>query len=372
MKILYIITSLGYGGAERVVTDLAKTLHARGHQVQVISISSDVPLGAELKQCGIAFRSLEFAGTIYSLAQIVKLLPKLRAIICEFAPAVIHSHLYAADCFVRLAAPAHIPIVSTLHNTDKWWREDGRIRSKVKTWLDASLVRKRDVGLVAVSHAVKAAAERVFTNGGRRGEIKMIWNGIDLSRFQLSVRSSSPSLRIVQVGRFYEQKGHETSLRALSLLVNLGIPATLSFVGDGPLRNSLVEKVSELNLADHVTFHGQTSNVGRYLVDCDLYWMPSIWEGLPIACIEAMASGLPVIASSVGGLSELVTEDCGILIEPCNYAALAQHSAQLYSDSPQRQRLGENGKSRAMKYFSMDAMCGEYERTYCDLVRDSW
>ena len=109
MRILLVITSLGYGGAERVVTDLAKNLHQRGHLIQVISISNHIPLGTELEKFGINVRTLGFTGTIYSLKQIVRVVPQLGIMIREFEPSVIHSHIYLADIFARLAAPANIP-----------------------------------------------------------------------------------------------------------------------------------------------------------------------------------------------------------------------------------------------------------------------
>lgn len=367
MRIMLVITSLGYGGAERIVTNLAIALKTNQHDVHIVSLTDFVPLAVEAESNGVRVTTLGFDGTIYAFSKLYVAAKKLRKLISDWRPDLLHSHIYLADILVRLAAPSGAVLFSTLHGTDSWWGQGQRIRSRLKTWLDSYLAKLRQVKLVAVSDSVRRVALSVY--GKRESEIPVVWNGIEPSVYGEQRRTRAGRLNVVQVGRFYSEKGHETSILALKELMDSELDLQLVFVGDGPLRDALRHQAERLGVAERVTFAGAQHDVQRYLLEADIFWMPSISEGFGMACVEAMAVGLPVIASDVGGLPDLVSKECGYLVRVGDYRGLAACTRTMARDPEGRYAMGAAGRSRVEEMFSLKAMLHAYESLYRASVR---
>ncbi|MCM8595413.1 TIGR03088 family PEP-CTERM/XrtA system glycosyltransferase [Accumulibacter sp.] len=209
--------------------------------------------------------------------------------------------------------------------------------------------------------------------------VVQIVNGVDTARFCPSAepgRSGLPdgfrgrdALVVCTVGRLQPVKDQETLLRAFALLVAGGRPeARLVVAGDGPMRTALVELAASLGIADRCWFPGTVSNVAGLLRNCDVFVLPSLAEGISNTLLEAMASGLPVLATAVGGNRELITEgENGWLFEPRDVATLVRLLSR-YVDEPAMLRdQGRRAREMAVTRFSLPTMVGRYQAVYEEL-----
>jgi glycosyltransferase involved in cell wall biosynthesis len=371
MNVLHLISSLRHGGAETLVTMLMPHLRKRGAAVEVVSLLDATPLRARLDDEGISLVSLSHAGTIYSASGMLRSFQKLRTTIRERQPDVVHSHLYLPDLLARLAAPRRCRLISTLHGQDPWWSEASRLRSRAKTWLDRTSGYLREARYISVSSQVHTAACEALSIEPSINRI--IHNGIDLAKFRPRQDNAPHPLTIIQVGRFYREKSHHTTLRAFALLTHTIPDAQLLLIGDGPLRSELEIEAARLGIQTAVTFMGIREDIPHQLSNADLFWMPSEREGSPLACLEAMAAGLPVIASAVGGLSELIEPGInGCLIRPGNAEELAETTIDLFRNPRKRRRLSDNALTTVHRSFSIEATADHYIQAYRDLMSGAW
>jgi len=267
-KITHVIPNLQRAGAEVLLTDLLPRLAARGPQVDLVAFSDTSPLARVLTERGIRIEALGHrGGTIYRLDRWMTTAKELWRRMQVQHPAIVHSHLYMSDILTRLVSSHGTMLVSTLPLADPWWERSGRLRSKLKTYLDGCLARWRSVHLIAVSQDTACAAVRAL--GVNTDRIRVIYNGIDLERFSLNRSRAFPrepsSPCFVQIGRMDEQKGHSVALEAFRRVLEVFPKAKLLFVGDGPLRTRLESQARELSLDGRVRFLGIRSDIPALL-----------------------------------------------------------------------------------------------------------
>lgn len=354
-----------------LLVGLLSHLKRHGVSVAAISISDEAPLRGRLESEGIPVHTLGHAGSMYALQKMARLHHELRRILVSEQPDIVHSHLYLPDILSRFAAPLSCKLITTLHGEDKWWTERTRVRSLGKTWLDGFTGRCRRMHYVSVSEYVREKAGRALKIPMRRHRV--IHNGVDVVRFSFVARTKRECPTVVQIGRFYPEKGHAVSLKALALLRKSHPGVRLVLIGDGPIRAGLERQAGQLGLVESVIFAGAQDDIRSHLEKADIFWMPSEREGLGIACLEAMASGLPVVATAVGGLREAVSdEETGFLVPPGNAEAFASRTAALLSDFALCRSFGTNGRRRVENLFSLDSTVSHYHESYEDLVRGRW
>ncbi|MCL0096021.1 glycosyltransferase family 4 protein [Thermodesulfovibrionales bacterium] len=344
----------------------------RGVKVCLVSMTAELAMAPLLKKREINVFTLKHQGNIYKIGRSWQSIKKLKAILKKENPDILHSHLYLPDLFAYFAAPLGCRLVTTLHSIDSWWDEKWRLRSLLKTGINRFLGQVRGVRFVAVSEEVKEAARQALHIPEKR--IRTIYNGVNLRNFQVKNRfkvGNSPM--IIQVGRFYKEKGHLISLKALQVIKRFHPEARLVLVGDGPQRLFIEDEVKRLGLTESVDFLGVRDDVSLLLQRADVYWMPSEWEGLPIAALEAMACGLPVIASSVGGLREVVLdEETGYLVPKGSFEQFAEKTLQILADSNLARQMGLAGRQRVEQFFSIEKTADSYLTAYNDLIRRKW
>jgi glycosyltransferase involved in cell wall biosynthesis len=199
---------------------------------------------------------------------------------------------------------------------------------------------------------------------------------VDTIRFNPSRRDEGRAALGVQpdtlvfgtVGRLLPVKDHATFLAALAVLRQRGLPFQAVIVGDGPLRRALADSARALDLSSSVRFVGNRDDVAALLAGLDVFVQSSISEGLSNTVLEAMASGVPVVATDVGGTGELVEPGyTGLLAPASNPAALASAIGTLATDAPARQRMGLAARARAQSTFTLSGMVAAYERLYVEL-----
>ena len=373
IKVLHVIPSLGYGGAEKLLVNLLPKLLKHDVDSLVITLSNRIPLASTLAEAGISVKSLGFTGPIYHVPWLLRAMAKLRVEIARFNPDIIHSHLFMADLLTRLARGIKgTMLITTLHSVDPWWFQRRRLRSRLKTWLDRFLAHYCDVRFFAVSQGVKDAAQKAL--GIQDEKVRVVYNGIEIGAFKVRAEIQSHcGPVIIQVGRFYKEKGHVVAVEGFSILKKTYPDAKLLFVGDGPLRPKIEEMVKCFRLERDVTFLGTRADVPELLAESDIFWMPSEYEGLGIACIEAMASGLPVVATDVPGIREVVLDGItGYLVPRGSAELVAAKTIEILGDLNIWRRMSTNARQRAEHNFSIEATAEAYSQAYRDALEGLW
>lgn len=363
MRLLFVSTSTTLGGAEKTVYTLATLLDPR--RFKTLCVVSLKPFGAyaeRLSALGVPTTTLGLRARPG-----LKHVSELARIIDFQKPDVVHAVMYQAIQLCRLAktrAKHKFKLVSSP-------RVNYRSRSTLTLLLDRAL-KGRDDLLIAECDASRDFLVKRLGYGPAK--VKTIHNGIDVagwpaSKFdrqqkRLELRLGAQELLIGSVGRIDAQKGHWVLLDALAALRKKH-PARCVIIGDGPKRAALEAQVRKLGLEKAVWLLGERTDVTTWLSSFDIFALPSLWEGLPNALLEAMALGLPVVASAVDGVPEAVQDGVtGLLVPPRRPEALTQRLDRLACDPDLRARLGAAARAAIFERFSLPRMIGEYESAY--------
>ena len=343
-----LITLAEVGGAQSYVVALLPVLSER-FDVTVAAHGAG-PVREAAEALGLRFAALRHVRRPISpwrdalaLAELVRLLRRER-------PDVLHASSSKAGVLGRVAAWATgVPIrIFTVHG----WAFAARsgASSAVYRWADR-LVSPLTTATICVSELERASGLAARTC--RADRTVVIPNAVDV-RGTPRARLDASRPRLIAVGRLRPPKDFGTLLRALASLPADGFDAAI--VGDGPERPALERELGELGLRERVSLEGERRDVPSLLAGSDVFVLSSRSEGLPVSVLEAMAAGLPVVASAVGGVAELVLDgETGLLVPPADQAALAAALWRLVADAGLRRRLGAAGRARAETLFDLDA-----------------
>ncbi len=274
-------------------------------------------------------------------------------------PHVVHANSAKAGVLARLAAAlARVPIrIYTVHGW-AFLAHEG-VAASVYRLAERAV---RPLTTVAVCVAESEKQEGIAAGVCDPRTTVVIRNGVD-TRTPGPVESRSATPRIVWVGRLKLPKDPLTLVRALGSLEGT---FDADLVGDGPLRRTVEEELRRLGLGATVRLLGEREDVATLLAQSDVFVLASRSEGLPLSILEAMAAGLPVVASRVGGVPELVVDgETGLLVRPGDPEQLAAALGRLLADELLRRRLGEAGRARAREHFDLDSV----RRAHVDLYR---
>jgi glycosyltransferase involved in cell wall biosynthesis len=358
MNILQIISSAGMYGAESVILALSRALNARGHRT-VLGVFDNLSnpnreFYERATRDGIDSRLIVCKGQIDRGA-----IARIRKLALETEADIVHSHGYKADiyayCALRNCRP---PLVSTCHN---WIDED--FRAFLYGIGDRQVLRLFG-GVVAVSDDVK---RRLLQAGVLQERIRVIRNGLDLSPFATGtpVRGERDGVVIGLVGRLSREKGVDILIHAASKVLVTFPNTAFVIVGDGPDRKGLQKLVDELGIGSRVSLVGRRDDMPSVYRSFDIMVSSSRAEGLPIALLEGMANGLPVIATAVGEVPVLIQNgQTGLLLPPENPLALASAIVELLADGEYRTRLGCAARRLVEGKYSSERMADEYLCAY--------
>lgn len=363
LRVLHVIPSMGMGGAERMVVDLIRTLHPT-IDFHVCCVQSAQWYYDELPIRPPA--ELRHRGTWRSPFALRKTTQRLRAVIRDFAPDVIHSHLWFADFVSALANKERLPHIVHLHNTSRW-KISSRFGFRLRRSLYSGLLRRRCARFVSPSYFV--ADWHARTLGIAASRLTVIPYGVDTARFVPGDLSGGKEcIHIGSVGRFVPMKGHVTLLRAIPK-IKASTTFRVVLYGDGPLRPTYESVLDELKLGDIVFMPGAITNVSEAYRDLDIYVQPSREEALPIAVLEAMAAGLPIIGTRIAGIPEQVEDGVnGFLVEPDCPDTLASAIKTLIDSPGLCIRFGQASRDKATTEFSLDKMCSRIAALYREVA----
>lgn len=370
LTVFQVVYSLTPGGAERLVVNLCLFLSRDRYQPVCVALREPQYTHYEqlLQEAQVP---LYFLYKTEGKAD-VAVYRRLDALFQQHRPAVVHTHLLGLNYAYPLMLKHRTPVrVHTVHSLA--WRERGvRVGKLIRTL--AFRYRIGGVVPVAVANEIARTIEQMY--GYKNPPI--IPNGIPTeeyapnpekrTQFRAAHGVEPDALVIVHVGRFVELKNHALLLQAFAQL-RCAQPLYLWLVGDGELRPQMEQLAQELGIADRVRFWGIRADVPELLNAADIFTLPSKYEGNPMSIMEAMAAGLPVVATAVGGIPELVDQDIsGVLIPPNSVESLACALQRLLDNATLRLQMGRAAYERAQQRFSVRHTVQLYEALYAKLL----
>lgn len=363
MKILYVITKSNWGGAQRYVYDLAIKMRDDGHQVRV-AFGGHGLLADKLEEKGIDIIEIPNLERDVNLSKELKVLQSLYKILKKEDPDIVHlnsSKIGAVGSFIARLAGIR-KIIFTAHGFPfreerPYWQV---VLIKILSWLSIILsdkticVSKKDFNDVKDWPLVK-------------NKIITIHNGIDLnSKINSDCIKEKGITRIVSIGELHKNKGFEYALRAINELKEKAKDfryTILSFGGDE--RHALEKIIIDLNLENYVDILIEEEASSGKLGEFDIYFMPSIKEGLPYVLLEAGLYGLPIVASDTGGICEIVENyKNGFLIKTKDVNGFELALEKLICDERLRREMGDNAKWKIESEFNLDTMIGRTMEVY--------
>lgn len=354
MKVLYVITGLGLGGAEKVVADLADQMSTLGHEVKIAYLTGEVLVRPKDINVDILPLSLNSLYGLYSASK------KYKKLIQDFQPDVVHAHMIHANIFVRInRIGCPVPkLICTAHNSN----EGGKFRMMAYRLTNFLSDFNTNVS--------QEATESLISKGAfNKSNLITVYNGIDLQKFNKKdsiCKLNNNVINFICVGRFNEQKDYPNLFRAIVLLKDKvpNLKFKFSIVGDGELRSELEELIKGLHISNCVELLGKRSDIPDLLNAADFFVLPSKHEGLPTVVIEAMACGTFVIATDCGGSAEIMG-DTGLLVPPQDSEALAKAIEKAVSKTPlEIQENNLKARQRVEELFSLEASVKKWLALY--------
>lgn len=354
MKIMQVIPYFCFGGAEIMCENLTYALKKAGQDVFVVSLYAErTPIAQRMEEAGIRIVYLD-----KKLGLDLSMVPKLVRIMRQERPDVVHTHLDVIKYAVLAAKLAGVKkCVHTVHSL-----ADREAEGRAQKRINGTYFRNGWSTPVALTPEVQTSVAGFY--GLPLAQVPVIYNGIDLSRcIPKTAYETGDTVTIIHVGRFDTPKNHPGLLEAFRLLRENHPECRLRLAGDGDLRAEMEALAREKGIADAVEFCGMQHNVYPYLHDADIFTLPSIYEGNPMTIIEAMGTGLPIAASRVGGIPDMIQDgESGLLVEP-EPQAICDALTRLVEDTSLRRRLGEKARTQSQT-FSAEHMARAYISCY--------
>ena len=349
MIVLHVVAPGAFGGLERVVQLLGTGLRGLGHDIHVAAIvgtGEDRAMQtflAPLARAGVQAHGLVGAGRLAERAAIRRLCVQLR-------PDIVHTHGYRPDVLdAGVARALGIPTVTTVHGfTGGGWK------NRVYEWLQCRAFRRFDA-VVAVSRPLVARLASAGVPAARIHEVPNAWGQgggaappLDRREARAVLGLPADAFVVGWVGRLSHEKGADVLLEALSHLKDL--PLEVSIVGDGVERRPLAQQAVGLGLNGRLHWHGAVPDAGRLFSAFDVFVLSSRTEGTPIVLFEAMAAGVPIVATAVGGVPQVVSADSAALVAALQPAALATEIRAVHRNADAAQRRARAARARLEAY----------------------
>jgi glycosyltransferase involved in cell wall biosynthesis len=369
IRILHLITSLNTGGAEMALARLVTNINRQDFVSRVVSLIPPGPVGDQIASLGISVTSLNMLSgrpTPAGFIQLIRLLRKTK-------PDVLQTWLYHADLLGLLAGKlAGVPsILWNIRTTDMDFSQYRKLSQIVVRF--CALLSRFPNTVIANSQAGKNYHERL---GYRPREWVQIYNGIDTNKFSpnpsahLKIRQelglSETDLLVGMVARYDPMKGYDNFLDAAQIVLNANPNICFVIAGDGALPSNaeLWRKIGKHQLTDNIHLLGRRSDIPQLDAALDIYVSPSVTEGFPNAVAEAMACGIPCVATNVGDTAKIVG-DSGLIVPARNPHLLADGMLKLLRlTDVQRKELGQLARLRIQSEFNLSRMTEQYEALY--------
>jgi len=356
INLLYLATDSKIGGAENVILALIKGLDRNKYSIYLLVLSGAGPLIKEAKKLGIEAVSLKMK-TRFDFISLLKIFPYLRGKKID----ILHTHLYHSNILGYFIKKwKKIPIfLYTSHGLPIK-------KNSPLSQVNNSIMRKVNQRVIAVSSDIK----RKLINYGKvkPEKIIVVYNGVDADQFIF--KRESKNIFVGTVANLRPVKGHQYLLRAIPIVLERIPAAKFLIVGQGPLRKDLERLAKRLKITKNVIFTGYQKNIAEILAKLTLFILPSIRETFPVCLLEAMAASLPVVATDVGGIPEVVKDkETGLLVPPKNPEALATAILTLLQDKERAKNMGIAGRKKIEQDFTVEMMVRRNDEIYRTLSK---
>lgn len=361
-RVLHIIPTLDRSGAEKQLTLLASGLPRETFDTHVCTLTRSGPYEADLRRAGIPVVQIGKSFKVDPAAYF-----RLKRHITALAPDLVHTWLFAANSYGRAAALAagvkHLVAAERCVDPWKVWHE-----LAIDRWLgrrsDRIIVNSSGIRDFYVRHGLPPEKFTVIPNG-----ISPAPAGASREEL-LAELGLPPHARLIgAVGRLWPQKRMKDLIWAADLLKVIRDDVHLLILGDGPQRARLEQFRRQVRIEDKVHFLGHRDDVPRWVPQFDLLWLASEYEGLPNVILEAMAAGVPVVATDISGNRDLVVPDeTGYLVPVGDRAALARQANKLLDDAELARRLGAAGRQRVLSEFTVERMVERHAQLYREVL----
>jgi glycosyltransferase involved in cell wall biosynthesis len=358
IPILLLVATLDRGGAEKILTRLALGLSREKYAMRVAALQGrSGAIAADLARAGIPVHDLGMRGKadLRGVVRLVRLLRRARV-------RVLFSFMFHATLLGRLVgAGLRVPIRIS---SERSMGGDGFGRRLLNRWTVPLATQ-----VVAVSERVAAYASREFRIPSDR--LTTIVNGVDLTHFRPSPRTRHPKAPVIGcTARLHAENDHVTLLHAFASLVDRWPNAQLLLVGRGQEEPRLRALAEAPGVRGRIRFAGEQADVAPWLAQMDVYVQPSLTAGISNSILEAMACGLPVVATAVGGTVEVVADgETGLLVPPGDPVAMAEALERLLADPARVEAVGRAGRARAEAHFGETLMLQRVEALLDQLIR---
>ena len=355
LRILHIDPERAWGGGERQVIGLLSHLSQWGHENHLLCHPGS-PLEAEARRIQVRALPIRIRNEL-DLRPVIA----LRRLLSRGNYDILHFHTKRAHALALWlgGSPQGLARVVTR-------RMDYPIR---RNWYERCLYNRKVDGVVAISEKI---ASLLIEGGVKKEKVRVIYSGVDMASMESAPAAVDRKDATVVgiVAALEERKGHRFLLEAAAELKRQGHRLHYRIAGEGPQRENLRRLAASLGLQAEVEFAGFVSEVAAFLASIDLFVLPSLFEGLGVAALEAMAAGKPVVATKVGGLGELVEHRrTGLLVPAGDSLALARALHELIPQGDLMRRMGENGRRRIAERFTMERMARQNESYYHELLK---
>lgn len=362
IPILIVTTELGMGGAERAVANLACRLDRTRFAVQVVALDArpEPPkdgLVTQLETAGIPVTFLNCR----SKWQLFSAIGKLKRIIRDKRPQLVMSFLFHANVVAAMATRGknliRLPALRVIEQG--WWRR------KLQAWSAREATR-----VLCVSEGVRSFAEQTLKLPPEK--LVVIPNGVDLEKIEPKTYAQPVDRRhrILAVGRLHEQKGFDWLIFRLAALLREKSDWELVILGEGDLAAELLTQIDSEGLGDSVRLQGWQSDLPHWFANSEIFALSSRWEGMPNALIEAMSHGLPVMATDVEGVAELLPG--GLREQVVSHWEMPEAETllrRLMEDRQLREKLGKANREQIQSHFSFERIVPLYEQLFEQLLQ---
>ncbi len=350
-KVAIVIPHFGNGGAEHMTSQLICALNQEAFAIKVFCIFGDYQGNAlenRIKEAGIDIVYLK-KGVGFSPKAVLNMWKQLRA----FKPDVVHTHLSACVYCAPWVLFHKAKMVHTIHNIPQ--KEGNKVRRTLMRFM-YKIKKAVPVAISDTNHDLVCAEYHLKPEA-----VQTIYNPVQCEKFYRS-DTHGETVELITVGRLSAQKNQKLLIDAFGTVAQKREDVRLTIVGTGELEQQLKAQAQTLGLAAKIRFTGVVENPQDYLATADIFVLSSNYEGLPLAVLEAMAAGLPIVSTDVGGVKDIVTDN-GILVPPGDQNALAKALSQLIEDSALRERLGTKSLEYAQNY-ALPTIARKYMELY--------
>lgn len=380
LRVAQLVEDLSAGGAELLAVNIAEALARRGHDSHLIVVRNEGPLRERVGE-GLGFHDLQrprcHGGQVARIGAFLATSRLLHRTLARERIDILQSHLPMAN-FLGLTAAwrGMCRTFPTVHNNREFDYGDraGSARRALRRQGYRFMVQTC-TGVIAVSDLVRTSlAEQLGLRDAAMNRISVVRNGVRIpepatDRERVAARErwgvSADEVLIVAVGRLTRQKNFGALVEALTRLDAGAVPWRCVIAGEGALRQELTSQIGEQKMADRIVLAGLVATVDELLVAADVFCLPSIFEGLPLVLLEAMAQGLPVVAFAIDGVTDVVLDGVQArLVDSGDVDALALALRTLAGDADTRRALGEAGRRTVRERFDFEGTIDAIEALY--------